>query len=151
MQRWERVVAAAAVVLVAGSTACDRPGEEEDVAAVPGPTEEVEPLEAGIAARLPAGVQISQVEQGRELFAVCAVCHGFDARGTQLGPSLRDGEWIHTDGELARITEVITQGVAEPEEYEIPMPPLGGGDFTEEQVRALAAYVYALRDPSEQP
>lgn len=90
------------------------------------------------------GASAEQVERGRELFAVCATCHGVDARGTALGPDLRDGEWIHISGEAAEIAAIVRAGVPEPEEFEIPMPVMGGGSFAAEEVDAVAAYVHAL-------
>ncbi|MBV9110525.1 MAG: hypothetical protein JO306_14035 [Gemmatimonadetes bacterium] len=38
----------------------------------------------------------------------------------------------------------ITTGVPHPKEHPAPMPPKGGGSFDDAQVRALAAYVFAL-------
>lgn len=116
----------------------NRATAEQEVAAT------VEPLDPRLTADLPQGVTPAMAEQGRELFAVCSVCHGADVRGTQLGPDLRDAEWIGVSRDMEEIERVIVQGVAEPEEHPIPMPPLGGGDFDQEQVRALAAYVYAM-------
>ena len=84
------------------------------------------------------------VEEGRKLFLTCAVCHGLDARGTQLGPSLRDAEWADVDSSLAEIEQVIRSGVPDPSDFDTPMPVLGGGDFDAKQVRALAAYVLAV-------
>jgi mono/diheme cytochrome c family protein len=106
--------------------------------------EEIEPFDRRLAANLPAGVTVETAEQGRELYIVCATCHGLDARGTQLGPSLRDREWLGISGDFESIQRVIVEGVAEPEEFEIPMPAGGGGSFTPEQLRAVAAYVFAL-------
>jgi mono/diheme cytochrome c family protein len=115
----------------------DEPGQ---VAEAP----EAEEVDPEVVARLPEGVTLDQVREGQRNFTVCVVCHGPDGRGTQLGPSLRDGQWIHIDGEPAQIEQIIRTGVAEPEQHPVPMPVMGGGDFTEEQLRALALYVYAL-------
>ncbi|MDP9349359.1 MAG: cytochrome c, partial [Gemmatimonadota bacterium] len=83
--------------------------------------------------------------RGRKLFAeTCGVCHGPDAAGTQLGPSLVDAEWLEGSGTLPEIERVIREGVLQPRQHPVPMPPLGGGDYTEEEVRSLAAYVYSL-------
>ena len=105
---------------------------------------QVEQFDPALARNLPPNVDQSVAQQGRDLFIVCATCHGLDARGTELGPPLRDQEWLHISGELEEIERVIREGVAEPEEYDIPMPPGGGGAFDDAQVRAIAAYVYAL-------
>lgn len=109
---------------------------------------QVEAVDPRLTASLPSGVTAEMVEEGREQFLVCAVCHGFDARGNQLGPSLRDDEWITASRDMEALERVIREGVPEPEEYPVPMPPMGGGDLTPEQVRALAAFVYAVSGDS---
>src|SRR5690606_36033392 len=103
-------------------------------------------IAAGVAAveTLPPGVSAGQVEQGRELFVTCAVCHGLDAGGTQLGPSLRDAEWIHITGTLDEIEGVIRSGVPSPRTYPVPMAEMGGAGLDDEQLRAVASYVYAI-------
>lgn len=104
------------------------------------------PIDPRIAASLPQGVTIEMVKQGQRLFnSVCVACHGPAGEGTQLAPSLQDENWIHITGEIEEITNLVRTGVPDPEEHPIPMPPLGGGAFTEEQLRSVAAYVYALR------
>lgn len=94
--------------------------------------------------QLPTGASLDSLEEGRRLFVVCSVCHGLDARGTQLGPSLRDGEWIHITGEVGEIEQITRTGIVNPREFPIPMPEMGGGDFDDAQLRALAGYVHAL-------
>jgi mono/diheme cytochrome c family protein len=93
---------------------------------------------------LPPGTTIEMAREGRELFRVCSTCHGVDADGTQLGPSLRDQEWLQGDGSFEEIQRVVREGVDPPREYPVPMPPGGGGAFTDDEVRSLATYVYAL-------
>lgn len=145
-RQWRRVVALGCVVaLTAG---CERGGGEDEAVADEPEEAESAALDPALAASLPQGVGFAEVEEGQRLFATCATCHGFDGGGTQLGPSLRDGVHLHTDGSLEGITEVIRSGVADPEEFEIPMPAMGGGDYTAEELRALAAYVYLLGEPA---
>jgi mono/diheme cytochrome c family protein len=95
---------------------------------------------------LPAGVTAEMVQQGQQLFGtVCVACHGQAGAGTQLGPALNDAEWINvTAGEIDEVVNVIRTGVAQPRQFPNPMPPMGGGNFTDEQLRALAAYVYSI-------
>jgi mono/diheme cytochrome c family protein len=94
---------------------------------------------------LPSGVTAEMVADGRKQFGTtCVVCHGPDAGGTQLAPSLRDGEWLNVSGGYEEIVTLIHTGVPQPKQHPVPMPPRGGGPFTEEQVRALAAYVYSV-------
>jgi mono/diheme cytochrome c family protein len=135
----------AVLALLLAAAACGG-GEEETPAAsdVAAAASEIEEIDPALAAKLPEGVPFRLAEQGRELFPVCATCHGFEGEGTQLGPSLADPEWIHGTGTLQDIERVILSGVDEPETFPVPMPVLGGGEFTAEQVRALSAYVYLL-------
>jgi mono/diheme cytochrome c family protein len=107
-------------------------------------TEAVPKLDPALAAHLPPGATMEMAESGRKLFVTCSVCHGLDAGGTQLGPSLRDTTRITIDGTPASIERVIREGVAEPVEFATPMPPLGGGSFDEKEIGDLVAYVYAL-------
>lgn len=142
MQRRTRAsMAALALILAAG---CGGDDADPRAPAAVATEEEIEPFDRRLAANLPAGVTVEVAEEGRELYIVCATCHGLDARGTQLGPSLRDREWIGISGDFQSIQRVIVEGVAEPEQFEIPMPVGGGGNFTADQVRAIAAYVFAL-------
>lgn len=93
----------------------------------------------------PAGVDQAMVESGAQLFGtVCGACHGPGGGGTAAGPMLTDQDWIHIGGSYDEIVAIIQSGVANPVEYPGAMPPLGGGNFTADQVRELAAYVFAL-------
>lgn len=122
-------------------TGCDRGAEGRGKGAgTPAEEAEVVPTRPS-----PGGVTPRMVSQGKKLFdATCVVCHGPKGEGTQLGPDLRDNEWLIGSGEFPEIEQVIIEGVSEPEEHPIPMPPLGGGAYTREEVRALAAYVHAI-------
>lgn len=97
------------------------------------------------AAATPAGVTQEMVEQGAELYGtVCSACHAAGGSGGPAAPALDDPAWIHISGAYDEIVAIIKSGVASPREYPAPMPPLGGGSFDDEQVRAIAAYVFAL-------
>lgn len=97
------------------------------------------------AAATPPGVSQAMVEEGQQLYGtVCSACHGAAGAGSQIAPQLDDGEWLNVSGAYDEIVNVIHTGVANPVQYPGAMPPLGGGNFNEEQVRALAAYVFAL-------
>lgn len=99
-----------------------------------------------IAANLPAGVTQAMVNSGQELYGtVCVACHGADGGGSAAAPSLTDDEWLWVPGgEYNGLVQIINAGVAQPKQYPGLMPPKGGGNFTDEQVREIAAYVYAL-------
>jgi mono/diheme cytochrome c family protein len=74
----------------------------------------------------------------------CYACHGTKAEGL-VGPSLADDEWIHSKGTYDEIVAQITQGVPkERSKSGIPMPPKGGATISDDDVKAVAAYVYSL-------
>ncbi len=77
----------------------------------------------------------------------CYTCHGADAKGTALAPSLHEHKWLNIDGSYAAIAELVTTGVPHPKEHPAPMPPKGGANLNERQVCEVAAYVYSLSHP----
>jgi mono/diheme cytochrome c family protein len=96
---------------------------------------------------LPSGVTQAMVTAGRQLYtgpADCSTCHGSDGRGTPLGPNLTDSQWLNIDGTYDSIVRVITTGVQTPKQFSQGMPPKGGSNITDEQVRSVAAYVYSI-------
>ena len=80
---------------------------------------------------------------GRAGEGVCATCHGRNGAGTEAAPSLADQNWINGDGSIGFIKGTMIQGVQHPKQHPLPMPPFGH-TFTDRQLQALAAYVYAL-------
>ena len=98
-----------------------------------------------VAQNLPSGVTQAMVDEGQQLYGtVCSACHGPAGAGTPTCPSLADAKWIHITGAYPEIVTIVTNGVPQPREYPAPMPAKGGGAFDDAQVRAIAAYVYAL-------
>jgi mono/diheme cytochrome c family protein len=95
---------------------------------------------------LPEGVTAEEAREGQRLYRVaCVMCHGESGEGTQLGPSLVDGEWrLAEGGGHDQIVQVVRAGVERTEEYPVPMPDAETAGLTEEQVRAVAAYAYSL-------
>lgn len=99
--------------------------------------------------QLPEGVTQEMVTQGRQLFTgagLCSVCHGNDGTGMPgLGANLADSEWAHSDGSYEGILQVVMEGVsAEASSTGTAMPPKGGSGITDEQAKAVSAYVYSL-------
>jgi mono/diheme cytochrome c family protein len=98
-------------------------------------------------AQAPAAVTPAAIALGDSLFhskGNCYACHGASAQGA-VGPNLTDAEWIHSDGSYDAIVKQITTGVtAEESKSKIPMPPKGGSQITDDEVKAVAAYVYSL-------
>jgi mono/diheme cytochrome c family protein len=103
--------------------------------------------EPAVAVALPAGVTQAMFDAGQELFqgaGNCFSCHGSNAEGGALGPNLRDGEWLHIDGSMDALAQVIVEGVPQPAQFPAPMPAMGGARLTDEQVQQIAAYIYTL-------
>jgi mono/diheme cytochrome c family protein len=107
-------------------------------------------------AQAPAADDITdeRLEEGARLYngpGVCMGCHGQDARGVPgLGADLTDAEWLHSDGTFGGILETILGGVTGANSSTgVPMPPRGGSRLTDEQLRAVAAYVWSLSQSEE--
>jgi cbb3-type cytochrome c oxidase subunit III len=95
----------------------------------------------------PAGVTPAAIAKGDTIYhkaGLCYACHGSNAEGA-VGPNLTDAEWLHGDGSYDMIVATVTAGVpADKAKKGIPMPPKGGSSITEEEIKAVAAYVYSL-------
>ena len=61
-----------------------------------------------------------------------------------MGPDLTQKKYLWSDGSYKGIAKTITEGVMQPKQYRSPMPPKGGAQLTDDQIAALAAYVWAL-------
>ena len=87
------------------------------------------------------------VAKGDALFHAsgnCYACHGSNAEGL-VGPNLTDAEWIHSKGSYDEIVAQINHGVPKEESKSgIVMPPKGGATLSDDDVKAIAAYVYSL-------
>ena len=98
-------------------------------------------------AAAPAGVTAAAIAKGDTIFhktGMCYACHGTNAEG-MVGPNLTDGEWLHGDGSYDMIVATVTSGVPlEKSTKGIAMPPKGGSSISDEEVKAVAAYVYSL-------
>ncbi len=102
---------------------------------------------------LPDGVTEAMVEEGRTLFAgtaLCATCHATGEGVLNLGPNLTDDTWLNVEDPTSydAFVELINTGVATPKEHMIPMAARGGSAITDEQVRAVAAFVWTLANGS---
>lgn len=100
-------------------------------------------------AALPEGVTADMVAQGQTIFTStgnCYTCHGPDAKGTQLAPNLTDAEWLNVSGKYDEIVSTVKTGVPHPKDpsHAAPMPAMGGATLTDDQVKAVAAYVWSL-------
>src|SRR5208283_5018259 len=99
---------------------------------------------------LPPGVTHNTIGIGDRIFhgqvagGACSACHNTDGSGTTLGPNLRSGHWLWSDGSYEGILTTIREGVIDPKQYRAPMPPMGGTNLTPDQLSAVAAYVWTL-------
>ena len=102
---------------------------------------------------MPAGVTAAMVAEGDSLFHArsCRNCHGPDAKGRTNGPDLTSGKFLHVNGSYDDFVRIITSGVPaeqiKDKTHTLAMNPRGGGRpplLTDDQVKAIAAYVYSL-------
>jgi glucose/arabinose dehydrogenase/mono/diheme cytochrome c family protein len=125
-----------------------------DIVAAEAKPPEGTPPDAGAATTsnppVPTGATPEMVALGDRIYhgqvggASCTGCHGSAGSGTPLGPDLTDKTWLWSDGSYPGIAKTITAGVMQPKQYRSPMPAMGGAQLTDEQVQALAAYVWGL-------
>ena len=99
---------------------------------------------------LPHGVTAEMIATGDTIFNTksCQKCHNHGGVGGTRGPNLTDKTWVHIDGSYDAIVRLVTTGFTKEEQkdsrYEFTMNPRGGSKLTDEQIRAVAAYVWSL-------
>lgn len=100
---------------------------------------------------MPAGVTPASIAMGDSIFAsgACQRCHGVKGVGAQNGPSLVAGAWLHSTGKYEELVTTITNGVPrtalKDQTRRFPMNPRGGPmNLNDDQVKAVAAYVYSI-------
>jgi len=99
---------------------------------------------------MPAGVTPAMIASGDSIFnnRSCKNCHLVGGVGGPGAPNLTDSQWIHIDGSYEAIVKLVTTGFTKAEQvdkqYRFSMNPRGGVNLTDEQIRAVAAYVYSL-------
>lgn len=131
-----------------GNGEADAAPEQAQVAAAPEAGAEATEADA-MPQELPEGVTAAMVEEGKGIYngaGICMSCHGAAGEGIpNLGADLTDDEWIHVDGSYEQIVENIMTGVTAQESSSgVPMPAKGGTAITDDQVKAVAAYVWTL-------
>ncbi len=96
---------------------------------------------------IPQGATKEMVAKGNEIYhkqGLCYACHGQDAKGL-VGPNLTDDVWLHSKGTFEDIVKQVTTGVTkEQSKSGVPMPAKGGSSISDDDVKAVAAYVYSL-------
>jgi mono/diheme cytochrome c family protein len=96
-------------------------------------------------ASMPPGMTQEMIDKGQASFGtVCAACHGPGGVGTAAAPPLKDKDWLNIAGNYDEIVATVMSGVPQPKQFPGMMPPRGGGQFTDDQVKEIAAYVYAI-------
>lgn len=99
---------------------------------------------------MPPGVTAAMIASGDSIFNTrsCKNCHLAGGVGGPRGPNLTDTLWIHIDGSYDSIVRLVTTGFTKAEQveksYQFSMNPRGGINLTDDQIRAVAAYVYSL-------
>jgi len=98
---------------------------------------------------LPPGVTPLMIRNGQLLYegpGFCTSCHGATGTGVgNTGGDLTDSTWAYSDGSFDGILQQIMSGL--PQGHNTtgrPMPERGGSRLTENQLRAIAAYVWTL-------
>lgn len=137
-------------VIVALGAACGggdggAPAEEAQPPAAETPAPEAAP--AAQEMDLPEGVTAAMVAQGETIFTgtgICYTCHMPGGVGGPLAPNLTDEEWINIDGSYDAIVNLVMTGVPEPVQHPGIMLPKGGTNISDDDVRAVAAYVWTL-------
>jgi mono/diheme cytochrome c family protein len=103
----------------------------------------------------PPEVTDSAVARGRVVFdgpAACTSCHGRKGEGGPHAPALNDDRWITGSGTYEQIVQRVTHGVSRRESTRgEPMPVRGWSPGSDDDVKAVAAYVWWLahRAPRE--
>lgn len=85
---------------------------------------------------------------GRAAGAICAACHAPGGTGTAMVRPLTDNRWAYSDGSLAGIRSITAAGVTD---APTPMPPMGGAILSQQDLAAVAAYVFWISRRGGQP
>lgn len=103
----------------------------------------------------PAGVTDSAVAWGKALFhgsANCSACHGVEGSGTDVGPPLTGGLWLHGPGTYEWLADQIRRGIpAHGSMSGLAMPMRGWSMMNDYDVSAVAAYVWSITHPPRPP
>ncbi len=97
----------------------------------------------------PAEATPAAIKQGDGIFhgpGLCFACHGQDGKGMpNMGADLTDQKWLFSKGTYDDIVKQVMTGVTAKESTNgTVMPPKGGSSISDDQVKAVAAYVWSL-------
>lgn len=98
--------------------------------------------------RRPPEVTDSAVALGHRIFhgvGGCSDCHGMDGTGTESGPALAEGVWMHGADTWRAIRSRVLHGIPKDQSTrDNPMPIRGVSELTDAEVDAVAAYVWVV-------
>ena len=101
----------------------------------------------------PSEATDSAIDRGRALFhgsAGCAACHGEKALYTDVAPPLSGALRLNGPGTYTWLIEHITRGVpAHRTMSGLAMPMRGWSNMSDDEIRAVAAYVWAVTHPPQ--
>ena len=129
----------------ASSIATNQAGNVETT---PEPTSQISPVEA-------VSPSPEQLARGANAFerGMCAKCHHEDGKGGKRAPDLTDAEWLHCDGTITGILQVLHTGVSKDclkdPTRPFAMNPVKNLVPNEQDLNALAAYVWSLSHPAD--
>lgn len=98
---------------------------------------------------VPPGATREQLHHGDRVFhgeaarGQCSVCHGVDAKGTANGNDLTTGFFVWGDGSMRMIRASI--------QHNMRVAPGMDGDLKEDDVEAVAVYLWALSKSNRCP
>ena len=144
MRKSMRYLSPFMILVLAACGGGDAPDAGDQPAADAAPAPEAA---AAVDMDLPEGVTPAMVAQGDAVFGgagICFTCHMQGGVGGPLAPNLTDDQWLNTDGSYDGIVSTVTTGVSEPREHPGIMLPKGGTAISDDEVRAVAAYVWTL-------
>ena len=102
---------------------------------------------------LPPGVTQPVIAEGKKIYAgrgLCYLCHGAVPVGG-IGPDLTDTTWLGSEGRYEEIVSQVFSGTTqEDSKTGVAMPPRGGSKISDDEVRAVAAYIWAASNPDSQ-
>jgi len=106
---------------------------------------------AGSTAKMPKGVTTAMVTLGDSIFnnGSCQRCHGKMGVGAANGPAFKGIKWQHGTGSYDDIVKTVISGVPADQikdpSHKFPMGAKGGrSPLTDDQIKAVAAYVYSI-------
>jgi mono/diheme cytochrome c family protein len=145
------------IVAAAAIAACSKGASSTTTTApAPGAAPSSRPATTAAAAPAPAAAAVTpaMIALGDSIFhaASCQRCHGATAKGAANGPNLTGPTFLHIKGAgtYSDFVNIIMSGVTadsiKDASHRFPMRPRGGGQtpLTDDQVKAVAAYVYSL-------